>query len=83
MNNTVKIALAQIDLTVGDIAGNTAKIIEYASRARDELLADFVVFPELSVAATRPKTCCFTPACAAEPNRPSPRFETPFAVSLY
>ena len=59
MNNTVKIALAQIDLTVGDIAGNTAKIIDYASRARDELRADFVVFPELSVCGYPPEDLLF------------------------
>jgi NAD+ synthase (glutamine-hydrolysing) len=59
MNNTVKVALAQIDLAVGDIAGNTDKIIEYASRARDELLADLVVFPELSVCGYPPEDLLF------------------------
>ena len=34
MTDAVKVALAQIDLIVGDVAGNTAKIIEHAQRAR-------------------------------------------------
>ena len=36
MSTQVKVALAQIDLAVGDVAGNTAAIIEYATSARDE-----------------------------------------------
>ena len=35
MTDAVKAALAQIDLVVGDVAGNTAKIIDNAQRARD------------------------------------------------
>jgi NAD+ synthetase len=49
----VKIALAQINPTVGDFAGNTQKIIEYAARAHDEG-ASLVVFPELSVCGYPP-----------------------------
>jgi len=59
MNHMVKIALAQIDLAVGDIAGNTSKIIEYAKRARDELRADLVVFPELSICGYPPEDLLF------------------------
>ncbi len=44
----MKIALAQINPTVGDFAGNTAKILEYAERARG-LGADLVMLPELAV----------------------------------
>jgi NAD+ synthase (glutamine-hydrolysing) len=59
MNSTVKVALAQIDLAVGDIAGNTAKIIQHATRARDEMRADLVVFPELSVCGYPPEDLLF------------------------
>ncbi len=55
MDTTVKVALAQIDLAVGDVAGNTAKIIAFASRARDEERADLVVFPELSICGYPPE----------------------------
>ena len=44
----MKIALAQINPTVGDFAGNTRKILEFAERAQG-LGADLVMFPELAV----------------------------------
>ena len=44
----MKIALAQIDPTVGDFVGNTHKILDFAERAAG-LGADLVVFPELAV----------------------------------
>jgi NAD+ synthase (glutamine-hydrolysing) len=49
----VKIALAQINPTVGDFAGNTKKILEYAARA-EEFGAGLVVFPELAVCGYPP-----------------------------
>jgi NAD+ synthase (glutamine-hydrolysing) len=49
----VKIALAQINPTVGDFAGNTKKILEYAARA-GEMGAGLVVFPELAVCGYPP-----------------------------
>ena len=44
----MRIALAQIDPTVGDIDGNAAKVAEWIGRARDAG-AELVVFPELCV----------------------------------
>jgi NAD+ synthase (glutamine-hydrolysing) len=49
----VKIALAQINPTVGDFTGNIRKILEYSARA-GELKAGLVVFPELSVCGYPP-----------------------------
>jgi NAD+ synthase (glutamine-hydrolysing) len=49
----VKIALAQINPTVGDFTGNTKKILEYASRAAG-LGVDLVMFPELAVCGYPP-----------------------------
>jgi NAD+ synthase (glutamine-hydrolysing) len=49
----VKIALAQINPTVGDFAGNTKKILDYAARAGD-LGASLVMFPELAVCGYPP-----------------------------
>jgi NAD+ synthase (glutamine-hydrolysing) len=45
----LKIALAQTNFLVGDIAANINGIIEAATTARDGLGADIVVFPELIV----------------------------------
>ena len=59
MTSTVIVALAQIDLCVGDVLGNTNKILEHAARARDELQADLVVFPELSVSGYPPEDLLF------------------------
>jgi NAD+ synthase (glutamine-hydrolysing) len=44
----MRIALAQIDPTVGDIDGNAAKIAEWIGRAA-EAGADLVIFPELGI----------------------------------
>jgi NAD+ synthase (glutamine-hydrolysing) len=50
----VKLALGQINPTVGDFAGNAAKIIEYSTRARAQG-AGLVLFPELSVCGYPPR----------------------------
>ena len=50
----MKIALAQINTTVGDLAGNEAKIMEGARRARAEK-ADVVLFPELTTTGYPPR----------------------------
>lgn len=59
MSDRVTLALAQLDLVVGDVAGNTARIVEYAERARLELDADLVIFPELSVCGYPPEDLLF------------------------
>lgn len=45
----LKIALAQINFLVGNIAANLDHIVAAANHARDELHADMVVFPELTL----------------------------------
>ncbi len=59
MTDNIIVALAQLDLVVGDVAGNTARILEYSNRARDEMQADLVVFPELSVCGYPPEDLLF------------------------
>ena len=49
----MKIALAQINPTVGDFTGNTRKILEYAARAGEQGV-DLAVFPELAVCGYPP-----------------------------
>ena len=44
----MRIALAQLNLFVGDVAGNAQRVIDTAAEARDRLNADLVLFPELS-----------------------------------
>ena len=55
MANTLRIAMAQLNLLVGDIEGNTNRLIAIAEQARDELQADVVVFPELSLTGYPPE----------------------------
>ncbi len=50
----MRIGLAQINTTIGDFAGNSAKIIDYSRRARSTG-ADLVLFPELSVCGYPPR----------------------------
>lgn len=50
----MKIALGQINPIVGDFAGNSAKIIDYARRAKSQD-AGMVVFPELSICGYPPR----------------------------
>ena len=53
-SDPLRVALAQINATVGDIAGNAAKIAGHTAAARDEGAA-LVVFPELSLSGYPPE----------------------------
>jgi len=59
MNDKVTVALAQLDLVVGDVPGNRDRILEYAERAREQHRADLVVFPELSISGYPPEDLLF------------------------
>ena len=61
MARNFRLALAQINTTVGDIPGNTAKILDYIQRARDAH-ADLVAFPELAVTGYPPEDLLFNTA---------------------
>ena len=50
----MRIALAQIDTTVGDLDGNVAKILDFASRAQRDG-AQLAVFPELALTGYPPR----------------------------
>jgi NAD+ synthase (glutamine-hydrolysing) len=57
----LRIALGQLNLLVGDVAGNAAKMIAAAQRARDELKADVAVFPELALTGYPPEDLLLRP----------------------
>ncbi|MBU1425278.1 MAG: NAD+ synthase [Gammaproteobacteria bacterium] len=50
----MKIAIAQINCTVGDLAGNAAKIADYAQRAKQQG-AEILLTPELSLCGYPPE----------------------------
>ncbi|MDD5437091.1 MAG: NAD+ synthase, partial [Candidatus Omnitrophica bacterium] len=54
MKKNLRISIAQINCTVGDLKGNAAKIIEYLRKAKD-LGADIVSFPELAITGYPPE----------------------------
>ncbi len=51
----LRIAIAQINLLVGDVMGNARKILNAAVHARDELQADLLVTPELALTGYPPE----------------------------
>ncbi|MEX2226352.1 MAG: NAD+ synthase [Dehalococcoidia bacterium] len=51
---TLRVALAQIDTTIGDLEGNAARIAASIDRARD-LAVDLVAFPELAITGYPPE----------------------------
>ncbi len=51
----MRIVLAQTNLLVGDIKGNTEKIIDSALQARDQLQATAIIFPELALTGYPPE----------------------------
>src|SRR2546428_12189127 len=54
MTSTVKIAIAQINCVVGDLAGNTDKILRYCDRARTAG-ASLILTPELALCGPPPE----------------------------
>ncbi|NLJ24463.1 MAG: NAD+ synthase [Firmicutes bacterium] len=50
----MKIALAQLNLTIGDLKGNIRKIQEYVARAKEEGCR-LVIFPEMAVTGYPPR----------------------------
>jgi NAD+ synthase (glutamine-hydrolysing) len=65
----VKIALGQINPTVGDFSGNAAKMIEFSRRAQASG-AGLILFPELSVCGYPPRDLVERPSFVAR-NRES------------
>jgi NAD+ synthase (glutamine-hydrolysing) len=55
----LRLALAQFDFAVGAVADNTQRVIDFATRARDELRADVVMFPELTLSGYPPEDLLF------------------------
>jgi NAD+ synthase (glutamine-hydrolysing) len=56
----LRVALAQINVTVGDLDGNVEKIVDRIARARD-LGADLVALPELAITGYPPEDLVFRP----------------------
>lgn len=80
---TLKVAIAQIDCTVGDLAGNAARILAAAAEAQ-ALGADLLLTPELALAGYPPEDLLLRPdfyrACATELSALAGRLPLPALV---
>ncbi|HEY3644230.1 MAG TPA: nitrilase-related carbon-nitrogen hydrolase, partial [Gammaproteobacteria bacterium] len=66
MSASLRIAMAQLDLPVGDVAGNVQRILDACAESRDRLKAQLVVFPELAVTGYPPEDLLFNADFRAE-----------------
>ena len=57
--NKLRIALGQLNLLVGDVAGNARAIVAAAERACSELNTDLLVLPELTLSGYPPEDLLF------------------------
>lgn len=60
----LNIVQAQLNMMVGDIDGNVARIIATAKEARDKFAADIIVFPELALCGYPPEDLLLRPSLA-------------------
>ncbi len=65
--SVLTLALAQSTFVVGDIAGNTKKIVEQANTAREKG-AQIIVFPELAITGYPPEDLLLRPSLAIRVN---------------
>ena len=59
MTDSLRIALAQLDLLVGDVHGNANHVITTARGAHADQAADLVLFPELTLSGYPPEDLLF------------------------
>ncbi|GAB1408449.1 NAD+ synthase [Thermomonas brevis] len=62
MSTSLRIAMAQFDFPVGDVAGNAGRIVEMIAHARDHYGADVVLFPELALSGYPPEDLLYRPS---------------------
>lgn len=65
MDRPLRLALAQFDFPVGDVAGNTRRLVEAIAEARDRHGADLVLFPELAICGYPPEDLLLRPSFLA------------------
>ena len=58
-NSRLRIALGQLNMLVGDVAGNAQKIVAAAERACRDLSTDLLVLPELTLSGYPPEDLLF------------------------
>jgi len=61
MSDRLRFAMAQLNLLVGDVSGNTDSVVTAAHEARDQLGAALVCFPELTLTGYPPDDLLLRP----------------------
>lgn len=61
MKKPLRLLLAQLDFTVGDIAGNCQRILATIETAKHDQSADVIVFPELAITGYPPEDLLLRP----------------------
>src|SRR4030066_293655 len=62
MTSSLRLVIAQLNLLVGDVAGNAGRVIAAARQARDQLKAHAIVFSELTLTSYPPEDLLLRPA---------------------
>ncbi len=65
---SLRIVIAQLNLKVGDVSGNTQQVIAAAHKARDEQQADLILFPELALTGYPPEDLLLRPGLQKRVN---------------
>ncbi len=82
MSAKLNMVMAQLNLVVGDIDGNTSRIIEAAEQARDQLEADIVVFPELTLCGYPPEDLLLRPSLVVRVQQALSRLQVVKGIDL-
>jgi len=61
MSSHLRIVMAQLNMLLGDIDSNVQQVVDAANRARDELKADAIIFPELTLTGYPPEDLLLRP----------------------
>ena len=75
MADSLRLVIAQLNLLVGDVAGNTERVIAAAKQARDTLKAHAIVFPELALTSYPPEDLLLRPALSVQVEESLRRIE--------
>lgn len=80
--DTLRIVLAQLNLLVGDIPGNAARLVQAAEAARDRHQADVILFPELSLTGYPPEDLLLRPSLGGRIDEAVARLKTVSGITL-
>ena len=78
----VRIVMAQLNLWVGDVAGNTTRLIDATREAHERFAPDLVVFPELALTGYPPEDLLWRPGLRTRARPDGGELEKPRAAHI-